>query len=571
MSRYILMLVLCTCTFFVLAQPSIVFETVVLSGETLNEPVDITGSGDNSNRLFAVEKGGTIKIIDGTTILPNAFLDISDQVFDSGERGLLGLVFHPTFPDSPYCFVNYVTPENISHIARFTINPSDPNDALEDSEKTILTLAQPYSNHNGGDLAFGPDGFLYIAFGDGGSFDDPLERAQNPLLFHGKMLRIDIDTDDPYVIPFDNPFVGNPEVLDEIWALGLRNPWRFSFDSETDELWIADVGQDLWEEVNIQPAASPGGQNYGWDCFEGNNSFENNCDAFHGILTYPDFEYPHDYNVPQGWELGFGNSVTGGFVYRGSQYPGLQGIYICADYVTNYYWLIYPSANNLGLNTQAVDGTGDITEVVSFGEADDKEIYMLEFNGTLKKVTTDEILDISSIEFRAQKSDLAVDLQWQYKNDYQQNILLCTIERSTLGTPFTALAHIEIDPDRDYYQFTDARPHNGKNLYRLLFEKKDGTDEYSNILNLNMYSANLFSIDQSTESTKLSISFAASDLSCVVEVVSEDGKVVWKKSLNNLQTALTESIDMSSYGSGLYFIRASNGLNQQLEKIVIVR
>jgi glucose/arabinose dehydrogenase len=299
----------------------------------LNNPVEITNAGDN--RLFVIEQAGLIRILEPEgNILPDPFLDITDRVKWGGEQGLLGLAFHPDYPSNGYFYVNYTDSDNNSNIARFSVT-ANPNLADAFSEKTLLIVEQPFQNHNGGDLAFGPDGYLYIGLGDGGSGGDPGNRAQNLETLLGKMLRIDIDNGDPYAIPDDNPFIDNPDALDEIWAYGLRNPWRFSFDRETGDLWMGDVGQNEIEEIDLQPSSSAGGENYGWRCYEGSAPYNTSGCGPSSDYVFPVFEYAHDE----------GCSVTGGVMYRGSQIPQLNGYYFFTDYCTDHIWTLHQDGN----------------------------------------------------------------------------------------------------------------------------------------------------------------------------------------------------------------------------------
>ncbi len=375
------------------AQPTVKFTPVVLSGPALASPLCIRGAGDGSGRLFIVEKRGTIRIIQNKTVLPGYFLDIRSQVINNGERGLLGLAFHPQFPDSPYVYVNYVINGTITNrISRFTLNPDDPNDLLENSELVLLEQTGVQTNHKAGDLVFGPDGYLYIGFGDGGGAYDPNNNGQNLNIFLAKIIRIDINSKTPphnYSIPPDNPFVG-VDGLDEIWYYGMRNPWRISFDRQTGDFWIGDVGQDKWEEVDFVPAGTAGGLDFGWDCQEGNHPVEpQNCDG-NTQYTWPIFEYPHTCDpCPNGK----GASVIGGYVYRGYLYPDLNGYYICADYVSNYFWLIRQTGTNpLTFATSFHDATGMINAIVSFGEDDNGELYACNLDGVLYSISTDSLL-----------------------------------------------------------------------------------------------------------------------------------------------------------------------------------
>ncbi len=301
-------------------------------------PVAIANAGDN--RLFIVEQAGRISIVDSTgKTNEQPFLDIRDKIKSTGnEQGLLGLAFHPEYKSNGLFYVNYTNLSGSTVISRFACHWSNPDSALSDSEFTILSFDQPYSNHNGGDLKFGPDGYLYIASGDGGNRGDPENRAQNPDELLGKMLRIDVDGGSPYAIPESNPFTDSATVLDEIWAMGLRNPWRFSFDRETGDLWIGDVGQGEWEEINFQVADSKGGENYGWRCYEGTESYNlTDCPDANSFVL-PVYAYDHG---PTG-----GCSVTGGYVYRGNDFPSLTGYYFFTDYCTNRLVSLHDSAGN---------------------------------------------------------------------------------------------------------------------------------------------------------------------------------------------------------------------------------
>jgi glucose/arabinose dehydrogenase len=293
-------------------------------------PVVIANAGDS--RLFVVNEPGSVSIVDSAgNVNPELFLDITNKVIYGGEQGLLGLAFHPAYKNNGYFYVNYIGTGDSTHISRFTMLSGHPDKADPNSEMNILTIAQPYKNHNGGNLVFGPDGYLYIGLGDGGSGGDPGNRAQNPAELLGKILRIDVDHGNPYSVPESNPFYDSDTARKEIWALGLRNPWRFSFDRKTGDLWIADVGQNIWEEIDFQPAGSHGGENYGWRCYEGDRPFNlDSCDMS-DTLTFPVYEYAH----------GDECSVTGGFVYRGDSLSSYYGKYFFADYCSDRIWTLH--------------------------------------------------------------------------------------------------------------------------------------------------------------------------------------------------------------------------------------
>ncbi|HEC60847.1 MAG TPA: glucose dehydrogenase, partial [bacterium] len=306
-----------------------------------NQPVGIAIAAPSDDRLFVIERPGVIRIVQsGGTVLPTPFLDITTRVDSSDhEEGLLGLSFHPNFTDNGYFYVNYTNTsagKRRTRISRFsvTINPDVAN---PNSEDILLTVDQPFSNHNAGDLHFGPDGYLYIPLGDGGSGGDPNNNAQSLGVLLGKIIRIDVDAkpggslpecqglgSGNYTIPSSNPLIDVPgEACDEIWATGLRNPWRFSFDTLTGDLYIGDVGQNDWEEIDFQPASSNGNENYGWRCYEGNHPYNTSGCGPPSNYTFPIFEF----NLS-----GNNCSVIGGYVYRGSQYPAMYGHYLLTDY-----------------------------------------------------------------------------------------------------------------------------------------------------------------------------------------------------------------------------------------------
>lgn len=362
---------------------TLAFENFVAPG-TLVAPVDITHAGDD--RLFVVQQAGQIQIVtaDGT-VLNTPFLDISDRVYyeqtSFSEQGLLGLVFHPNYANNGYFYVNYTSePDGLmTHIARFSVT-ADPNIADPNSEQILLAIEQPYPNHNAGDLAFGPDGYFYIPMGDGGDANDPQHFAQDPQSLLGKMLRLDVDNGSPYAIPPDNPFVNDPNVRDEIWAIGLRNPWRISFDRLTGDLYLGDVGQADWEEVDFHPAGTSAGQNYGWSCYEGNhlnpNSTQPNCGPA-GDYTAPIFEYDHNSGDC---------AITGGFVYRGSRYLQMFGRYLFTDYCSGTFRdLVRDEQGQWQSNTYTnLQNFGYVT----MGEGYDGELYVSEWgSGAIHHLT----------------------------------------------------------------------------------------------------------------------------------------------------------------------------------------
>ena len=351
----------------------------VVYAEGFSNPVSISHAGDE--RLFVVERSGTIRIISQQgTVVSTPFLDISGIVKAGGEQGLLGLAFHPDYAENGYFFVNYTDKDGNTVIARYTVSAVNPDLADPESRLEILTIDQPYSNHNGGDLKFGADGYLYIATGDGGSSGDPQNYAQTLTSLLGKMLRIDIDNGTPYSIPIDNPFIKNDVAADEIWAYGFRNPWRFSFDRETDDIWIADVGQNAIEEVNFIPAGTGAGENFGWRCYEGEEAYNTDGCGAAGNYQFPVYQYSHSDDN--------GCSVTGGYVYRGMEFPSLDGYYFFSDYCNN---ILYSLHDNSGQWVLTKHGQFPGNRFSTFGEDMNGEIYVAGISsGTVYKLTSED-------------------------------------------------------------------------------------------------------------------------------------------------------------------------------------
>ena len=352
--------------------PRIALERVA-SGFT--NPVHITHANDGSARLFVVEQRGRVRILKDGAILPAPFLDISSRVSFGSERGLLSIAFPPGRGKKSEFYADYTDVRGDTAISRFTVS-GDPNVADATSEEILLSIPQPFANHNGGQLAFGPDGYLYVGMGDGGDAGDPNNNAQNPSSLLGKILRIDVVGKAAYAVPPSNPFVGTANARGEIWAYGLRNPWRFSFDRKTNVLYIADVGQGAWEEVDVQPAESTGGENYGWRLTEGNHCFAPSTGCPTAGITSPVAEYSH---------AGGNCSVTGGFVYRGRDFDGLTGIYFYGDYCSGRIW---------GLR-RTDTGWDDIEllkpgfAISTFGEDEAGEIYVADYTGGVIHRLTD--------------------------------------------------------------------------------------------------------------------------------------------------------------------------------------
>jgi glucose/arabinose dehydrogenase len=342
--------------------------------DDLRSPVFLTHAGDDSGRMFVVEKRGTIAILRDGARDETPFLDIADLITSSGsEQGLLGLAFHPDYAENGRFFVYYTASNGDNTLARYQVS-SDPDVADPASGLVLFAVQDPAPNHNGGMLAFGPDGFLYVGLGDGGSGGDPWGNGQNRSVLLGKLLRLDVGGDEPYTIPPDNPWPNSEnQARPEIWAYGLRNPWRFSFDRATGDLYIGDVGQNVYEEIDFQPAGSSGGQNYGWNTREGMHCFRGG-DCQLGDMIDPIGEYAHDQ----------GCSVTGGYVYRGAAFPSLQGQYIYGDYCSGQIWSLSRDASGQWQQRKLLDSRLSIS---SFGEDAAGELYVIDLGGELYRVT----------------------------------------------------------------------------------------------------------------------------------------------------------------------------------------
>ena len=354
--------------------PSSAFPEIQLASvaKGLNQPLGLFHAGDG--RLFIVEQGGTIRIWQNGALLEKPFLDVRERVTSGGEKGLLGLAFHPKFSENRRFFVNYTSPTDGLHtvISEFKVG-DQPNEADKNSERILLTVPQPFANHNGGDIVFGPDGFLYIGMGDGGSRNDPHGNGQNLAALLGKMLRIDVEQKGEgkqYGIPADNPFVGRANAAAEVWAYGLRNPWRFSFDGTTGLLYAGDVGQDTREEIDVIRK----GRNYGWNVMEGTictPGVHPTCDK--SLFEPPIIDYPRSEGI----------TVIGGYVYRGKAIPGLAGAYLYGDFGSGRVWA-------LRYDGKAVTAQGLLLEsgkaISSFGEDAQRELYLIDYGGEVFRI-----------------------------------------------------------------------------------------------------------------------------------------------------------------------------------------
>lgn len=352
---------------------------VELVADGFFRPLLVTDARDGSGRMFVVEQGGIIWVLQNGERLETPFIDLSARVSPEAnqnfytERGLLGFAFSPDFAESGRVYVSYTGPDGASVIERYLVSADNPNVADVSTGQTLLTMQQPYANHNGGHLAFGPDGYLYVGFGDGGSQGDPQNNAQNLNVWLGKLLRLDVSGDEAgYTIPVDNPFAIDSDAAPEIWAYGLRNPWRFSFDMTTGDLYIADVGGSSYEEVNFQPADAAGGQNYGWKAWEGLHQTGMLPDP--GNAVAPITEYDHSQGI----------SISGGYVYRGENFPTLDGIYFYGDFGYGRLWGAMQMDDGTWVSEALTVLSG--RSISSFGQDENGEVYVVDYNGAILRL-----------------------------------------------------------------------------------------------------------------------------------------------------------------------------------------
>ncbi|MFY7899429.1 MAG: PQQ-dependent sugar dehydrogenase [Chitinophagaceae bacterium] len=527
---YVLFIVFCCTIFQNFAQPTISFQNIITG---LSLPVDFVHAGDNSGRMFIVEQGGLIKIWNGTNVVSTPFLNISSIISKGGERGLLSLAFHPNYVTNRYFFVYYTNLSSDITIARYQVKANNANEADATTATVLMNIPKNYANHNGGKLNFGNDGFLYFGTGDGGSGGDPDNNAQNGNSLLGKMLRIDVNnfnTPPYYTVPSTNPYVGNSNVKPEIIALGLRNPWRWCFDKQTGDMWIADVGQGVWEEVNFKAAGniiSP--TNYGWRCYEGNSVYTTCTPEIPTNNLAPIFQYDHSNNG--------GYSITGGLVYRGTEYPDLQGYYLCTDYVINNGWLIKNNGNN---NFTVTKQTGWLSNIASFGESQNGTMYAVSLNGIIAKVVATTALPLALTQFTVQPNNLQHIIEWSVLQEYKGDKYM--IERSVQNAlQFETVYN------------TQANNNNSKNtykvainatvntvFYRLKIINANGKTTYSSIVSINNNNAIKNQI-KAYRSSNNTITITTQKPITNIQIIDASGRMIAEKKLQGIGSFYIEN------------------------------
>ena len=524
------------------------------------DPVDLTNANDGSGRIFVVEKGGTIWIYDqdgNRTTAP--FLDISGRVRNAGERGLLGLAFHPNFANNGFFFVNYVNrigSDGQTIVARYT---ASGNAASASSEVILLTIDQPYNNHNGGQIHFGPqDGYLYISTGDGGSGGDPGNRAQSLTSMHGKLLRIDVSTAaNPtapgYSIPSDNPFASSAG-LDEIWSFGLRNPWRFSFDEVSGDLWIGDVGQSTREEINHTQNLP--GINFGWKCREGFLPY-NGCTG--SGFTDPVWEY----------ETGTdGNSVTGGVILASDQYSeAYRGHYIFGDYANGRLWTIAPDGNRARMAATRLDET--VNQLSAFGRDEEGNVYALSLGGDIFRISDPNLaLPVDMISAVVKRQDEKVQLEWTTGLEYNASHFV--IEVRGEGGVFEEVGRVPSKGDSNEptdYLFTDLVGAPGLYFYRLKSVDLDGSSSFSMILEIRIDAEDDLVISPNPARDRISIYVPSIDEIAELQIVDLQGRVLVTQQVQPGTPVIDFSV--SGFASGAHIVKFRSEYLSFTEKVLV--
>ncbi|MEO7264066.1 MAG: PQQ-dependent sugar dehydrogenase [Ferruginibacter sp.] len=510
------------------AQPIIGYQPVITG---LANPVDLVNAGDGSGKLYIVQQNGIIYSWNGIALSP--YLNVSALLTSpaGNEQGLLSMAFHPSYASNGYFFIYYTNTTGAVTLARYRRDAVNPNIADPSTGIVVLTIPKPgspyYTNHNGGKLNFGTDGMLYFGTGDGGNGGDPFNNAQDLTSLRGKMLRIDVNgfaTSPPYyAIPAGNPFIGaGGGIKEEIWAYGLRNPWRWSFDRLNADMWIGDVGQNAWEEVNFRSAGSTAGVNYGWRCYEGTQSY--NLSGCFTTYTNPIFEYSHNSSTG-------GYSITGGYVYRGPEFAVLTGTYITADYVSGNLWQIKPNGGGGWTSTLQ---NGLTASVSSFGEGEDGTLYAvrrLSSNATVSKVIVTSIIPLSLLNLKAEYKNGFTAITWSTTMEY--NLSRFVIQYSTDNIHFTNVGSVAAvgNNNGSNYSFMHNLTINDIAFYRLAIINLDSTQTYSEIKKVKAINDPVKILNNPVINNLLALSLKQKVNS--LQVLNSTGAIVFTRDLRN--------------------------------------
>ena len=539
------------------AQPTIEFDPVITG---LSSPIQLVHAGDGSNRIFIVQKGGTILVYDDNYVNLGTFLTVTG-LLTGGEQGLLSLAFHPDYETNGFFFVYYVNAEGNLEIKRFQVS-ADPNVADDASGVVVLTIPHPgQANHNGGELHFGTDGYLYLSTGDGGGGDDPNNNAQNTAVLLGKILRINVNTSATapfYTNPANNPYPAGNVPKNEIFAVGLRNPFRWSFDRQTNDMWIGDVGQGAEEEINHKTATTALGANFGWRCYEGDNAHITG-----GCPPIGQFHFPvHTYAT--GSEAG--RSVVGGVVYRGISNPLMQGYYVGADYFSGDIHIIGP-VNDPEMTTTVQ--TSIYTGLSDFGEAENGEIFAVSLNaGTVYALSPADPLPVELISFTAKPGVESVQLSW--KTAMEKNFRQFDVEYSTNVKRFDKIGTVmsQSFSNGGLYNFSHNMMIGNTMYYRLKMVDQDGSFKYSKIISLNRDGDNLSAnfvrpsfIDNRMMNVLIEEPFKS------LELVGINGSVLLKQDITNKTGNI--GVPVGAMATGMYVVRLQGDTKVVNQKVLI--
>ena len=549
--------------FNVTSQPVIAYQTVVAG---MVNPVDVVNAGDGSGKLYIAQQNGLVRSWNGTTL--SNFINLNSIITTptGGEQGLLSIAFHPDYETNGYFFVLYTNAAGDITLGRFRRDAVDPTIGDPSSGVVLLAIPKPgtpyFTNHNGGKINFGADGMLYFGTGDGGSGGDPFNNAQNLTSLLGKMLRLDVSTFPGtapyYTIPSDNPFAATGGgVRGEIWAYGLRNPWRWSFDRSTNDMWIGDVGQGQWEEVN-RVASTASGINYGWDCHEGNHNYTPaGCSVAYNAAV---FEYGHD-NATGGF------SITGGYVYRGSEFASLVGKYVTADYVSGNLWILTPAGAGYTSTLQ----TGLSGSVASFGEAEDGTLYAvrrLSSNAPLVKIVVTSVVPVRLNNFNAVYKNNYTEITWTTSTEQDLNEFI--VQYSDDNNHFYDAGRVRAsgNVNGSNYSFRHNLPLYSRRFYRIAVPERNGSISYSEIKSVRTSSQGvqiLSAIISSGGQLQLSIGEKINGY----RIFNTSGAVIANGSLKNMSGLI--SVSLPSLPSGVYFTRFYSDNDVQSGKFMITK
>lgn len=551
------------------AQPVLAYQSPVISG--LSSPVDIVNAGDGTGRLFVVQQGGTVRVYSSAYAFLGNLVTIAG-LSTGGERGLLSIAFHPDYETNRYFYAYYTTtdvPTNTTYInvARYQTRADNPYLADDTSRKVLLTIQKPsgssFTNHNGGRLQFGPDGMLYFATGDGGSGGDPFNNAQNGNSLLGKMIRLNVNVSPEnayvapyYTIPADNPYTSDAAVRDEIFALGLRNPFRWSFDRLTGDMWIGDVGQDAREEINFRAAGAPSPGNYGWRCYEGNAPYNTSgCGAANTYIA-PIYDYA---NPPAG-----AAAVTGGHVYRGTQFPAMNGYYVAADVYSGTHYII----RRTGPASFSVTTQSGPASIVAFGESEAGEIFAVNIGGSISQLTTTTGLPARLVNFGALRKNDHIEISW--KTSYEYDLKNFEIEYSTDGRNYQLLQ--AVTPANNLNGSTYSAKHilafNGVVYYRLKISNADGTFQYSPVVTTSWErQLNGAFVPGNVRNNRLLLTLYEPFTS--LRLLTPLGQTVFSRNIEGM--AGFNEITLPSLPAGTYVVNLSGKDRQYSTQIVIIR